>query len=304
MKDLIFISNNKIDFDKWNNCIINSVKPKIYALSTFLNAVHSNWDAYVYGDYEYVFPITKFTKWGIKYLAQPTYTYQLGIFSSENNPKVIALFIKKMTSDFKLIELRVQNDSFDPLRLFNAIKLDNFCLPLNHHYDYLSSNYSKSHKKNIRRADKNNLIIEVNNDVKEYVQFYSENVPGQVHLTPQNILQLKSICMGFLNEMQIKIYWVKNEKGTPLACACFLFGPIKRITYNSSSNDLGKDQKALFMLLDQFIKDHAEQNIELDFAGSSIESIAYFFKGFGADHEIFYEVKHNGLPWPVKLFKK
>ena len=45
-------------------------------------------------------------------------------------------------------------------------------------------------------------------------------------------------------------------------------------------------------------------DIVLDFEGSNIESIARFYKGFGAQEEIYPGIKLNNLPPILKLFRK
>jgi hypothetical protein len=66
----------------------------------------------------------------------------------------------------------------------------------------------------------------------------------------------------------------------------------------------GKTIGASHALIDAFIKDHANQNLILDFEGSDIRNLAYFYEGFGAGFEIYPGLKVNKLPWYVRLFKK
>ena len=66
----------------------------------------------------------------------------------------------------------------------------------------------------------------------------------------------------------------------------------------------GKTIGASHALIDAFIKDHADQNLILDFEGSDIRNLAFFYEGFGATNEIYPALKINKLPWYIKLFEK
>ena len=48
-------------------------------------------------------------------------------------------------------------------------------------------------------------------------------------------------------------------------------------------------------LIDAFIKDHAGQNLILDFEGSDFRNLAFFYSRFGAKVEIYPAIKINTL---------
>jgi len=58
------------------------------------------------------------------------------------------------------------------------------------------------------------------------------------------------------------------------------------------------------MLIDAFIQDHAGKNIILDFEGSDIKSLAFFYSSFGAVEEKFTAIRRNKLPSYLKWAKK
>ena len=66
----------------------------------------------------------------------------------------------------------------------------------------------------------------------------------------------------------------------------------------------GKVIGASHALIDAFIKDHAGQDLILDFEGSDIPNLAFFYNGFGATEEIYPALKINKLPWYVRWLKK
>ena len=66
----------------------------------------------------------------------------------------------------------------------------------------------------------------------------------------------------------------------------------------------GKTVGASHALINAFIKDHAGRNLILDFEGSDIHSLAFFYSSFGATEEKYCGIKLNRLPGLLKLLKK
>ena len=66
----------------------------------------------------------------------------------------------------------------------------------------------------------------------------------------------------------------------------------------------GKTIGASHTLINAFIKDHAGKNILLDFEGSDIQNLAFFYSGFGAHEEQYAGIKLNRLPFWVRWLKK
>ena len=57
MTKIKFLYNKEINRIQWDDCVLNSVNSKVYALSWYLDIVSDEWNGLVYGDYELVFPI-------------------------------------------------------------------------------------------------------------------------------------------------------------------------------------------------------------------------------------------------------
>ena len=77
-----YIPHHEIDKSLWDRTITNAVNGSICALSWYLDIVAGTWDALVEGDYENVMPLPWRKKGGIRYIHQPRFTQQLGLFGS------------------------------------------------------------------------------------------------------------------------------------------------------------------------------------------------------------------------------
>lgn len=106
MSKIQHIKHNDIDFAKWDQTILASSFPLVFAQSFYLNATFPGWDALVIGDYESVFPLTQKVKFGISYLHQPSFTPQLGVYGKVNET-IERLFYDYITSNYKLIEIEL-----------------------------------------------------------------------------------------------------------------------------------------------------------------------------------------------------
>jgi len=58
-----------------------------------------------------------------------------------------------------------------------------------------------------------------------------------------------------------------------------------------------------YYVVNELIKESAGTKTTLDFAGSSIPSIASFMESFGSINVPYYRIYRNLLPWPVSLLK-
>jgi hypothetical protein len=302
-KSIIYLNHGAIDYKRWDACIESAPDTRVYAATWYLDRAAGIWDALVWGDYEYVMPLTLRKKFGIKYLYQPVFSQQLGIFPQP--PQDIAvLFYKELTEKFRYIDIQLNSGNLHTSMppLCDILERDNYLLEMDTDYKIISDNYSGNTKRNIEKAYSNNLSLSPNISLDEYIRFNRENLqPG---LDNNDLKILKSIIaysqhMGF-GEIP-GIYTHNNNLCATVFFCCWR----NRIIYlNAASSDEGKKYRAMFLLLDQFIKKNAGKKTHLDFEGSMIPGVARFYKGFGAQPEQYYRLRYNNLPLPVKWLKR
>jgi hypothetical protein len=94
------LERNKLDVERWNQCVQRSAKSDVYALSWFLDIVLPSWKGAVYGDYEFVMPLYRKHKWGIvPVFKTPYFIKELAIYPEENAP--VATFVTAFNSEFR-----------------------------------------------------------------------------------------------------------------------------------------------------------------------------------------------------------
>lgn len=81
------LDSKDINHQRWNECVANSHKPDVYALTWFLDIVLPSWKGAVWGDYEFVMPLYTKKKWGlISVFKTPFFVKELAVYPERNAP--------------------------------------------------------------------------------------------------------------------------------------------------------------------------------------------------------------------------
>lgn len=291
--EIKYLKHSQIDKQKWDSVIENSQNALVYALSWYLDIVSPNWDALVYGDYEMIMPLPIKKKYGFKYLTQPPFCQQLGVFYQEKNNAVSSTdFIKSIPSKYKIVHL---NLNFDPE--LNCTERNNFELDLSIQYDEIKSKYSTNTKRNINKAKKQDLNVVENISPSEVWRIKKNNPVND--LSAWHYKKLLSVLKTAEKIGIGKSYGVQNLKNELLSVV-YLLNYKNRLTFLvSSSNEEGKEKSSMFLLIDQILQKYAGNKEIFDFEGGAINNLARFFSGFGSIPVKYYHYKQNRLIWPL-----
>ena len=286
------LKHNEIDKQKWDKIIFASKNCLPYAFSQFLDAVSANWEALVTADYQYVMPLPVKRKFGLKYVIQPRFCQQLGIFSQETiTEDVVNEFIKTIPYKFYAFQINYQN-------ICKGKKLPNLTLSLSDNYEKIKQNFSENTKRNIRKAENFGLKVKMINS-EEFLEFWKEENLAKF---PYNLSVLERLVN--LESDFIKLYCVINQEDKVIAINLVLETEKRMINLVPTSNAEGKEKSAMFFLLNYLIEKNAERDMIFDFEGSQIEGVARFYKGFGAKNEPYFFIKKNRPEWLLKLIHR
>lgn len=272
------VKRTQLNDDKYNACISKSLQSRIYAYSWYLDVVANNWSVLVLDDYEAVMPLPWNHKFGLRYITQPFFTQQLGVFSKENLSKeLMCEFIKSVPKRFLKITLQFNSDN--QFLETSSTKKDNFILALNSDYNALYKNFSKGRKHAILQGLKNELTLEEVPFSK--VLALSKKNYSFKELSDKEYQKLTTLVQVLKNKQMVSVLGVKWHNQL-IGGAVFILD-VKRIVYLFSAiSPKGKEMQAGSLLLNTIIKNHATSLKTLDFEGSSIPGVATFFKSFGA----------------------
>ncbi len=277
------LRHKDIDFEKWDNAMNLCTNRLCYANSWFLNIVSPKWEALVSEDYNYLMPLPVKRKYKIPYIVQPHLAQQLGVFSTfEINDEVLQMFIKNIPYYSYEINLNENNKHEE------VICKKNYILKLNEPYSKLQTQFSKNTNRNIAKTKKQKVIIQKNISLEAYLNFYY-SIEKEFISSEKTVLQ-KLLSEGIERE-QVTLYGALDSDNQLIAAVC-IFITEQRLTYLFPvSNNAGKQNSAMFMIINELIKENAGKDILLDFEGSQIEGIARFYKGFGAINQPYYVLK-------------
>lgn len=286
-----YLKRNQINIEKYDTCIENAVQSRIYAFSWYLDIVAENWDVLVLDDYEAVMPLPWKQKYFIKYISQPFFCQQLGIFSLKKNSQEIAQkFIRKIPKKFLKITLQLNSENcFEEINLEKKV---NYILSLNTSYTFLFKSFNKGRKHAVKVGDSHSLTIK------------NITIDQLIKLTKENYTYANSLGNDFKKLKKLTSYILANNKGSVVGVfkedivlgGAIILKDNYRITYlfSSFTNEAKKKQAPSF-LINTLIKEYAETSFVFDFEGSTIFNIASFYRSFGAIKESYNFFKKINL---------
>lgn len=300
-----YISHQHIDKQKWDNCITHAAHGTIYAYSWYLDVMAKNWDGLVVGDYEMVMPITWNKKYGIHYLYQPAFTASLGVFGNAINETIVNDFIKAIPAKFRLIQISLNTGNMFSITPADTVaQRVNYILDLNQPYENIKKAYRENHKRNIQKAINLGCTVKKNINFDEIIALSKESLLHIVAPADEDYNHLKKLYTTLTAQNKAITYGVYNAQQQLLAGCTFFFANNRAYYILAGSNPISKTIGASHFLIDSFIREHANTHLVLDFEGSDIRSLAFFYNGFGAQIEYYPGLSINRLPFFLRWLKK
>ena len=295
-----YVDHHQIDPTKWDSAILRSPHPLAYGLFEYLNAVcESQWDALIYNDYEAVFPLPFKKKFGIKYLVQPVFCQQLGAFGSNINVSTHH-FLSAIPKRFLRVRLQL-NPYFDQTNEVESIQTKpagiiassgklttktNMTIQLSQPLDY-----NKDCKKNLHRLAELPIEYKINAiSIREAIDTYRKAWGKQNPEIEDEHYQL--FANACTDKLSFTVTAHHQKEGDLLGAAIFLITPenTKRSLHYvcAGPTEAGKSIGVMHGIIDFILNRYKGENMLFDFEGSSIASVASFYKKFGAIEEPFF----------------
>ena len=297
-----YLSHSQIDKPAWDKCIANAPNGLIYAHSYYLDYMATHWDALVLNNYEYAMPLPWRKKYGIYYLYQPAFVAQLGLFGNNITKELLLNFLNAIPKKFRYWDFSLNHDNFFEIDRYPLHQRSNFVLSLHSSYNLLYSQYRENSKRNIKKAKSYGCYIKKDIAIDSVIQLAKQQVQQSktTETDFKNFVQLYS----FLYQASKAIsYGVCSREGEVLASCVYFFSHNRAYYILVGNHPNGRTMGASHQLIDAFIKDHEEQNLLLDFEGSDIRNLAFFYSSFGAVEENYPAIRLNNLPWYAKWVK-
>ena len=302
-----YLERWEIDTVKWDKCVQRCQHSLSYALSGYLDGVCDNisdyskfnfddenqntseilgqWGGLVLNDYEAVFPLPWRQKLGIYYIFQPLFCQQLGLFG---NPGSFTTedFLKKIPKKFLKIHLQVHPFFGKPK---GAIDKTNYIIDCPH---LPEDKFNKDALKNIKKCKEAEVIYRQPPQIVDVLRMYHQTWGEKAKLTWFDDYEgFENACINMDKEEKLFTVMVKDKESNKLGSAVFLISS-KRIHYVCAApTELGKKLGIMHGIIAHAAEQFPEHDIDLE--GSSIASVAEFYKKFNPINEPFYIIQRN-----------
>ena len=255
----------------------------IYAYSWYLDAITDHWDALVLNDYEAVMPLTWNSKYGVHYLYQPYFCASLGVFANTNPTAVtVEAFLKKIPRRYKYIDIYLNHQNMFSIADFPMTERVNYVLPLNKPYEEIANDYRTNLKRNIKKAEQGGLHVKENIALDDILALAGETMQRVSAISDEQLNRFRNVYEAARKYKQAELIGIYSATNQLLASAVFLFSHNRWYYILIGNHPNGKTLGASHYLIDRFIHQHAGTETLLDFEGSDIRNLAFFYSSYGA----------------------
>ena len=300
---IVYHKNNEIDREQWDNCIRNTPGAKPYAYSWYLDIMAPGWQALVDDDYDSVFPVPGFSRFGIQYIATPVFLQQLGAFSPDKPASTAIIeFLEYMPDFFRFIDLCIgQKVVTHGYRVSEKI---NFELDLSKPYETIFNNFSQHCKRNVETSERKSPDIVSDITPDEIINLFMLNRGKDIDgIKVRDYQRLKNLMNFCIMNKKGRLIGVRESR-KKLIFGIFLVEIRGNKTILFVVNTPGSRERRIgYYVINELIRNYSSTKTILDFAGSSIPSVASFVESFGCEKIPFYRIYRNKLFWPVSLMK-
>jgi hypothetical protein len=239
---------------------------------------------------------------GIKYLCQPAFSQQLGLFYFKpEHANLLPDFLKKIALEFKLVEIFLNYKNEGAQGVQQSV---NLILPLHEKYESIKANYKTDLLKNLKRTEKFKLQYHALTDAALAVKTYQEYYAQRMGARPEDYSDFLTCMQRFMQQNMAFVRSVTLASGELLAIG--VFAKYNKRIYNLASTTLpnGRMMEANHFLFDELIKEYSGSGLILDFEGSDQAGIARFYQKFGSIPQPYFFWKINRLPAILRWWKR
>ncbi|MFN6037151.1 MAG: hypothetical protein ACK452_01690, partial [Bacteroidota bacterium] len=278
---------HEIDFELWDACVASCSSGLPYAFTWYLNSVCENWSGLVLDDYKAVMPLPFKTKFGLKYVYQPFFTQQLGVYGVGDVTDFITSIPKSFLKVQTLLNYKSGIESQHTEEQINLV--------LNLKQENLKMKFSQNCKRNLNKSEKFNLSIN-SCEPDILVQLFKSNKGKTIsHLKEKNYNILIQLISELNKRNFLDSYGIFSESMELLGGVILIRYKKRLIFFFSAINEKGKECSAMFRLVNWIIETYKVDSDLLDFEGSNNEQLARFYKGFGAIEENYFSFRRFGI---------
>lgn len=312
-----YLAHTCINKPEWDALITQSPQRQVYALSWYLDVVAPDWDAVVMldeqGKYKAVMPVPWRKKLGIRYVQQPLFCQQLGIYTSAEsiNEAIFRQFLAVLHHKYLyIISLGFNTDNTVLLQLGQEGVSRNYTLylDLTVGYEQLYRSYTRDRKMNLKRAQKAQLQIIESNNLEPLISFFKEETANRIYggVAEDAYEQLRQLYQQLTQRGLCSLLYTSDAAGLKNAGCLFIIWQGKIIYIYNAAAGFGRKLNGRTLLLDHIIRKYSGQPYVLDFESpdDAEPDIVHFYKSFGTYEAAIPLLHYNHLPKSIKWVRE
>lgn len=290
------LASQHIDKRKWDQMVASDEQLDFFSLSWVQEILHPDWEMLCDDDGNYILNIPKSSKFGFSYRLQPFFIRSLHMTSNcQVDLTEIAQFLSSSAS---YVQLNVDSDDQNVFQSFGKYQM----LDLSNSVEEIKSNYTTNAKRILKKIPAE-FILGESTDVSEFITFFRKQKGEELRGFTSEVWRRLTIL---LEETQLRdMLRIRTIHLNGLLIASGAFISYKGTSYflKGTATPEGKKLGAMYAMIDQEISSIQETHHTLDFVGSNNESIAQFYRKFGAVDKQYSILKQNNLPAILRMFK-
>lgn len=301
---LCLLNRSELDTVAWDKCVTASPNHIVYGYSWYLDSVLSEpgwkWMGLVgtneVGTYQAVMPIPLRRKFGQWVVHQPLFCQFLVVFAQEATVDPLP-FYRVVQQHFRYGSKLSLGETTSAPNCFERIEPQHtYVLDLRNSYETIAGNYSRDRRLNLRRAQSVGWQIVESDDIASLITLFrvhhAVGVQGGVGEWAYVILAklYEALRLRQLARLRYALLDGQIEAGV-----LFVQEGNRIIYLFNAASTKGRTGNARTLLLDQLIRERAQQPLVLDFESPEKASIAQFYQSFGAAAEPYQTVSWNRL---------
>lgn len=278
MSQLKKIKRQNLDLEKYSRALNDSINYRIYAEHWYLDLLtNEKWECWVWGDYEVIMPIPLQYKFGIKFVLQPIYCQQLGVFYKEEISDELFKEFEKKLHKYRVRAYHFNEENterYEP----EGVKRVNYVLDLDRPYEEIFKGYKSNRRSDLKKSVRLEIKIKKDSNKANYIELFKTNYGHLGHLINESFLQKYMDELDSRN--RLLVFDVLDNKDRLIASQLGVISKDRNIYMGFVRNKEIENHNASAFAMDSLIKEWAGNKKWIDFEGSNNPKIAGFMLGF------------------------
>ncbi len=302
MSQLRKIKRKDLEVEKYSKAINEALNYRIYAEYWYLDILTGEkWECWVWGDYEVIMPIPLQYKFGFKFVLQPIYCQQLGVFYREEISDELFREFEKKLHKYRVRAYHFNEENTEQYSP-EGQKRTNYVLDLNRSYEEIFKGYKNNRRGDLRKASRLGIKVNISGKIENFIGLFLNNYPHLSHLVNQGFL--KKYMETLDRKHKLLLFDVLDENDCLIASQMIVVSKNRHIYMGFARNKNRENHNSSAFAMDGLIRELSGDKKWIDFEGSDNRKIAGFMLGFnprGKNYMIFSNFKFSVTDFLKKL---